>query len=53
MNLTEKEIEKIIYCICLIIQNFGDDEALEKILSKLIRMKDKKPKYCRDRILND
>lgn len=39
MDLTKEEIQKLLYCIDLIIQNFGDNEDLEKIYEKLIEMK--------------
>ena len=35
MNLTKEEIQKLLYCIDLIIQNFGENEELEKIYNKL------------------
>lgn len=37
--LTEEEIRKLLYCIDLVIQNFGENEELEKIYEKLIRIK--------------
>ena len=39
MELTNKEINKLVYCIDLIIQNFGENEELEKLANKLIGMK--------------
>ena len=39
MNLTNEEINKLIYCIDLIIQNFGENEELEILADKLIKMK--------------
>lgn len=39
MNLTKDEIQKLMYCIDLVIQNFGDNEDLERIYEKLIEMK--------------
>lgn len=39
MELTNKEINKLVYCIDLIIQNFGENEELEKLANKLINMK--------------
>lgn len=36
-KLTKEEIKKILYCIDLVIQNFGDNEELEKIYSKLLK----------------
>lgn len=38
MKLTKDEIQKLMYCIDLIIQNFGDNEDLEKIYDKLVEM---------------
>lgn len=35
MKLTKEEIMKLIYCIDLVIQNFGENEELEKIYDKL------------------
>lgn len=37
--LTEEEIRKLLYCIDLVIQNFGENEELEKIYEKLIKIK--------------
>jgi hypothetical protein len=37
--LTEEEIRKLLYCIDLVIQNFGENEALEEIYEKLIKIK--------------
>lgn len=39
MKLTKEEIQKLMYCIDLIIQNFGDNEDLEEIYDKLMLMK--------------
>lgn len=39
MKLTKEEIQKLMYCIDLVIQNFGDNEDLEKIYEKLREMK--------------
>lgn len=39
MKLTKEEIQKLMYCIDLVIQNFGDNEELEKIYEKLVLMK--------------
>ena len=38
--LTKEEIQKLMYCIDLVIQNFGDNTELEKIYDKLVKMKD-------------
>ena len=35
MDLTKDEIQKLLYCIDLIIQNYGENEELEKIYEKL------------------
>lgn len=35
MDLTKEEIQKLLYCIDLIIQNYGENEELEKIYEKL------------------
>ncbi len=37
--LTKEEIQKLMYCIDLVVQNFGDNEELEKIYDKLVAMK--------------
>jgi hypothetical protein len=37
--LTAEEIRKLLYCIDLVIQNFGENEELEKIYEKLIKIK--------------
>ena len=42
MKLTKEEIQKLIYCINLIIQNFGENKELEDLADKLIKMKGKK-----------
>ena len=39
MKLTKDEIQKLLYCIDLVIQNFGENEELEKIYDKLLKMK--------------
>ena len=39
MKLTKEEIQKLLYCIDLVIQNFGENEELEKIYDKLVVMK--------------
>ena len=39
MQLTKEEIQKILFCIDLVIQNFGDNEELEKIYDKLLEIK--------------
>lgn len=41
MKLTKEEIQKLLYCIDLVIQNFGENEDLENIYQKLVEMKDK------------
>lgn len=38
-NLSIEEIGRLIYCIDLIIQNFGKNKALEDLADKLIKMK--------------
>ena len=35
MDLTKEEIQKLLYCIDLVIQSFGENEELEKIYEKL------------------
>ena len=37
MDLTKDEIQKLLYCIDLIIQNYGENEELEKIYEKLMK----------------
>ena len=39
MKLTKEEIQMLLYCIDLIIQNFGDNEELENLYQKLRLMK--------------
>lgn len=39
MKLTKDEIQKLLYCIDLIIQNFGENQDLENLYQKLIIMK--------------
>lgn len=39
MKLTKDEIQKLLYCIDLIIQNFGENQDLENLYQKLITMK--------------
>lgn len=39
MKLTKEEIQKLMYCIDLVIQNFGENEELENIYEKLIKIK--------------
>lgn len=41
MKLTKEEIQMLLWCIDLVIQNFGENEDLENIYKKLIEMKDK------------
>lgn len=38
MKLTKDDIQKSMYCIDLVIQNFGENDELEKIYDKLIEM---------------
>ena len=38
-ELTKEEIQKLMYCIDLVIQNFGDNEELEELYDKLALMK--------------
>ena len=38
MKLTKEEIMKLIYCIDLVIQNFGDNEDLKQLADKLINI---------------
>jgi hypothetical protein len=38
MKLTKEEIQKLLYCIDLVIQNFGENEDLENIYDKLYEM---------------
>lgn len=40
MELNKEEIQKILFCIDLVIQNFGDNEDLERIYDKLIKIKE-------------
>lgn len=40
MKLTKEEIQKLIYCIDLIIQNFGENKELDELANKLIKMID-------------
>lgn len=42
MKLTNEEINKLIYRIDLIIQNFGKNQELENLADKLIKMRGKK-----------
>lgn len=39
MKLTNEELTKLIYCIDLITQNFGENKELEDLADKLINMK--------------
>ena len=39
MKLTKEEIQKLIYCVDLIIQNFGENKELEDLADKLIKIK--------------
>jgi hypothetical protein len=36
MMLTKEDIQRILFCIDLVIQNFGENEELEKIYQKLL-----------------
>lgn len=40
MKLTKEEIQRLLWCIDLIIQNFGENEGLENIYQKLVSMKE-------------
>lgn len=39
MKLTKEEIQKLIYCVDLVIQNFGENKELEDLADKLIKIK--------------
>ena len=39
MDLTKEEILKLMYCIDLVIQNFGANDDLENIFDKLMKLK--------------
>lgn len=39
-EITIEEIQKLIYCIDLIIQNFGENKELEDLADKLIKIKE-------------
>ena len=39
MELTKEDIQKLIYCIDLVIQNFGENKELERLADKLINIK--------------
>ena len=39
MTLTKDDMQKLMYCIDLVIQSFGENEDLEKIYDKLVEMK--------------
>lgn len=41
MKLTKEEIQMLLWCIDLVIQNFGENEDLENIYQKLVEMKEK------------
>lgn len=41
MKLTKEEIQRLLWCIDLIVQNFGENEDLENLYQKLVLMKDK------------
>ena len=38
-ELTKEDIQKLMYCIDLVIQNFGENKELEKIYDKLMEIK--------------
>lgn len=38
-KLTKEEIQRILMCIDLVIQNFGDNEEPERIYEKLLKIK--------------
>lgn len=38
MKLTKEDIQKLLFCIDLVIQNFGENEDLEIIYDKLREM---------------
>ena len=40
MELNKEEIQKLLFCIDLVIQNFGDNEGLERIYEKLLKIKE-------------
>lgn len=40
MKLTKEEIQMLLWCIDLVIQNFGENEDLENIYKKLVEMKE-------------
>lgn len=40
MKLSKEEIQKLLFCIDLVIQNFGDNEDLERIYEKLLKIKE-------------
>lgn len=39
MMLTKEDIQRLLFCIDLVIQNFGENKELEKIYKKLIKIK--------------
>jgi hypothetical protein len=39
-KLTNNEIQKLLYCIDLIMQNFGYNEELNNLYEKLLKMKE-------------
>lgn len=41
MKLTKEEIQKLLCCIDLVIQNFGENADLETLYQKLVKMKNK------------
>lgn len=40
MGLSKEEIQKLLFCIDLVIQSFGDNEDLERIYEKLAKIKE-------------
>lgn len=38
-GLTKEEIQKLLYCIDIVIQSFGENEELEELYDKLATMK--------------
>lgn len=37
--LTKEDIQRLLFCIDLVIQNYGENAELEKIYDKLIKLK--------------
>ena len=38
--LTKEDIQRLLFCIDLVIQNFGENKELEKIYEKLVKIKE-------------